>query len=126
MGAVQLDLALDCAPPEVLAHGLRAAHPRPLVSFGKRNGSAFTSFRTSPGEAWRFPEIQYANAGSSIAVLVLDCDDPRKMGLGLPDLPPFNWMVRRPANDHAHVVWCLAKPVHRYPEIGRASCRERV
>ena len=45
---------------------------------------------------------------------MLDCDDPRKMGLGLPDLPPPNWIVRRPANNHAHVVWTLAEPVHRH------------
>ena len=38
------------------------------------------------------------------------------MGLGLSDLPSFNWLVERPANDHAHVVWALAEPVHRYPE----------
>ena len=37
------------------------------------------------------------------------------MGLGLSDLPPFNWLVERPANDHAHVVWALAEPIHRYP-----------
>ena len=32
------------------------------------------------------------------------------------DLPPPNWIVWRPANDHAHVCWTLAYPVHRYPE----------
>ena len=36
----QLELPLDRAPPTVLAHGLRAAHPRPLVSLGKRPGPA--------------------------------------------------------------------------------------
>ena len=35
--------------------------------------------------------------------------------LGLPDLPPPNWIVRRPANNHAHLTWTLAEPVHRYP-----------
>ena len=115
MGAAQLALPLALAPEPVRAHGLRSAHPRPLVSLGKRKGQPFTSFRASPAKAWCYPELEYGNAGSSFAALVLDCDDPRKMGLGLPDLPPFNWMVDRPTNDHAHVVWTLAKPVHRYP-----------
>ena len=114
--AAQLEFPLSFAPEPLRAHGLRAAHPRPLVSFGKRPGQPYASFRTSPEWAWRFPEVEYGNAGSSFAALVLDCDDPRKMGLGLPDLPPFNWLVERPANDHAHVVWALAEPVHRYPE----------
>ena len=111
----QLSLPLDFAPESVRAHGLRAAHPRPLVSHGKRLGRAFTSFRVSPAQAWKYPELEYANAGSSVAALVLDCDDPRAMGLGLPHLPPPNWTVTRPANDHGHVAWCLDKPVHRYP-----------
>ena len=115
MAAAQLSLALDFVPDPVRDHGLRAAHPRPLVSLGKRSSGLLASFRTSPEWAWRFPEVEYGNAGSSFAALVLDCDDPRKMGLGLSDLPPFNWLVERPANDHAHVVWTLAKPVHRYP-----------
>ena len=114
--AAQLEFPLSFAPEPLRAHGLRAAHPRPLVSLGKRPGQPFASFRTSPEWAWRFPEVEYGNAGSSFAALVLDCDDPRKMGLGLSDLPPFNWLVERPANDHAHVVWALAEPVHRYPE----------
>ena len=114
MGA-QLELPLDCAPAPIRAHGLRAAHPRPLVSFGKRPGRPFASFRTTPAKAWRFPEVEYANAGSSIAALVLDCDTPAALARGLPDLPPPNWTVWRTANDHAHVCWTLAKPVHRYP-----------
>ena len=112
--AAQLALPLDFAPDPVRDHGLRAAHPRPLVSLGKRSSRPFVAFRTSPADAWRYPELEYGNAGSSIAALVLDCDDPRKMGLGLPDLPPPNWIVRRPANNHAHVVWTLAEPVHRH------------
>ena len=112
--AAQLALPLDFAPDPVRDHGLRAVHPRPLVSLGKRSSRPFVAFRTSPADAWRYPELEYGNAGSSIAALVLDCDDPRKMGLGLPDLPPPNWIVRRPANNHAHVVWTLAEPVHRH------------
>ena len=47
---------------------------------------------------------------------VLDCDNPEAMAEGLFDLPPPNWIVWRPANDHAHACWTLAYPVHRYPE----------
>ena len=111
----QLELPLAFAPAPVRAHGLRAAHPRPLVSPGKRLGQPFTSFRTSPQKAWRFPEVEYANAGSSIAAIVLDCDQPARIRRGLPDLPTPSWTVWRPTNDHAHVCWALAKPVHRYP-----------
>ena len=62
------------------------------------------------------PEVEYGNAGSSVAALVLDCDNPQARAEGLFDLPPPNWIVWRPANDHAHVCWTLAYPVHRYPE----------
>ena len=108
-------LPLDFAPVAVREHGLRAAHPRPLVSLGKRPGRPYTSFRTSPQKAWRFSEVEYGSAGSSIAALVLDCDKPDALRRGLPDLPDPNWSVWRPANDHAHLCWTLAEPVHRYP-----------
>lgn len=111
----QLPLPLAAAPAPVRAHGLRAAHPRPLVSLGKRQGRTYTSFRTTPQKAWSFPEVEYGNAGSSIAALVLDCDKPAALARGLPDLPDPNWTVWRPANDHAHVCWTLDTPVHRYP-----------
>lgn len=114
MGA-QLELPLDHAPAPVRDHGLRAAHPRPLVSMGKRPGRPFKSFRTSPRRAWRFPEIELGRAGSSIAALVLDCDRPAAMARGMAELPPPNWTVWRVANHHAHVAWTLAEPVHRYP-----------
>ena len=111
----QLELPLAFAPAQVRAHGLRAAHPRPLVSLGKQPDRPFTSFRTTPQKAWRFPELEYGNAGSSIAALVLDCDKPAQLRSGLPDLPDPNWTVWRRSNSHAHVAWTLAKPVHRYP-----------
>ena len=113
--AAQLSLPLDFAPDPVLAHGLRAAHPRPLVSPGKRKGRPFRSWRTSPRKAWRFPELEYGNAGSSVAALVLDCDKPSALAQGMADLPPPNWTVWRMSNCHAHVAWTLADPVHRYP-----------
>ena len=111
----QLVLPLDSAPDSVRKHGLMAAHPRPLVSMGKQDGKPFTSWRTTPKKAWKFPEVEYANAGSSIAALVLDCDRPQTFSDNIGDLPPPNWIRRRVANDHLHVVWTLVKPVHRYP-----------
>ncbi len=115
-GGEQLALPLDFVPSKVRRHGLRDAHPRPLVSLGKRPGQPVASFRTSPQKAWRYPAIEYGRAGANIAALVLDCDDPPKLQAGLADLPPPNWIVRRVANDHAHATWTLAKPVHRYPD----------
>ena len=38
--------------------------------------------------------------------------------MGICDLPPYSWLVLRPANDHGHIAWCLDKPVHRYPAAG--------
>ena len=111
--ARQLELPLLFAPSIVKDHGLRVAHPRPMVSYGKTD-APFTSFRTTPKKAWSFPQLEYANAGSSWAALVLDCDNPRKMGLGLLDLPTPNWTVTRISNGHAHLVWTLADPVHKY------------
>ena len=112
----QGELPLDHVPRVVAAHGLRAAHPKPLVSLGKVPGRPFTSYRVSPAQAWHFPEIELARAGSSIAALVLDCDHPKAMARGMADLPPPNWTVWRTANSHCHPAWALATPVHRYPQ----------
>ena len=68
----QLTLPIEFAPSVVRAHGLSVAHPRPLVSYGKDYGRVFC-FRTSPRKAWRYAEVEYANAGSSYGAL--DCDD---------------------------------------------------
>ena len=109
------DFALAAAPDSLRRHGLRAAHQRPLVSLGKRSGRPFTSYRMPPNRAWSFPEVEYGNAGSGIAALVLDCDNPEAMRRGLADLPDPNWIVWRVANGHAHLAWALAVPIHRYP-----------
>ena len=84
----QGELPLDHVPRIVAAHGLRAAHPKPLVSLGKVPGRAFASHRVSPAQAWHFPEIELARAGSSIAALVLDCDQPESDGPGHGRLAP--------------------------------------
>ncbi len=104
MAAAQLSLPLDFAPEPVRDHGLRAAHLRPLVSPGKRAGRPFVSFRVPPERAWQYPELEYGNAGSSFAALVLDCDRPKAWRVGVCDLPPYSWLVLRPANDHGHIL----------------------
>ena len=110
----QPSLPLDHAPEEIRKHGLRAAHRRPLVSYGKQRGKGFTSHHTSPARAWYYPELQYGDAGSSIAAIILDCDKVRQMRQARAEMPPPNVVVHRLRNQHAHVVYCLASPVHRY------------
>ena len=113
--SAQLSLPLDAAPAIVRDHGLMAAHPRPSVGRRKPNGT-FGQWRTSPEQAWMEPYLQIENAGSSFATITLDCDDPRKAGLAVAELPPPNWIVSNVANDHSHMTWALASPVHRHPE----------
>ena len=112
---LQLALPLDFAPDVVRDHGLRDAHPRPLVGRRKRRGG-FQSWRTSPSKAWAHDYLQLENAGSNFATITMDCDRPRELGLAMGDLPPANWIVRNTRNRHAHVTWCLAVPVHKYPD----------
>ena len=104
----------------VRAHGLSVAHPRPLVSYGKDYGRVFC-FRTSPRKAWRYAEVEYANAGSSYGALALDCDDADAYARGFlrSEIPPPNWRVFRPDTGHSHAVWTLAVPVHKYPKARR-------
>ena len=68
--SLQLTLTIEFAPAVARAHGLTVAHPRPLVSYGKDYGRVFC-FRTSPRKAWRYAEVEYANAGSSSQLLLL-------------------------------------------------------
>ena len=111
-GATQLALPLDYAPDDVRAHGLRQAHPRPLV--GRRRRDRIVSWRTVPPLAWVQPLIEIENAGSAFATVTLDCDDPPAMVAGMASLPPPNWTVW--TDSGAHQTWCLRRPVHRYPE----------
>ena len=119
----QPELPLDFAPDVVRNHGLRDAHRRPLVSNGKTKSGKFHSFRTSPAEAWNFLELQYADSGSSYVALVMDCDRPelwRPAIIGN-SVPLPNWIVERLANGHAHLVYTLTNPVHRYPSASQAA-----
>ena len=101
-------------------HSSPGAHPRPLVSYGKDYGRVFC-FRTSPRKAWRYAEVEYANAGSSYGALALDCDDADAYARGFlgSEIPPPNWRVFRPDTGHSHAVWTLAAPVHKYPKARR-------
>ena len=69
----QLELPLQFAPPKVIRHGLREAHPWPLVSQGKRRDGEFNSWRVPASEAWDFREIEL-RTGNSFPCLILDLD----------------------------------------------------
>lgn len=113
---VQLSLPLDAAPDPVRRHGLRAAHVAPRV--GSVKDGRFWSGRVPASHAWAYPYIALEDAGATWASIVLDCDDRRAMAAGLPDLPPFNWMVRTPRG--GHLTWCLASPVAKHSAARRA------
>ena len=52
--------------------------------------------------------------GSSNTCLILDVDEPLRWIDA--SLPGPNWIVTNGLNQHCHVVYTLAAPVHRYPE----------
>ena len=105
-------------------YSYRDAHERPLVSRGRqRDGSFGPSFRVAPGAAWSYPLLEL-RAANSWPVLVLDLDadedeDAREAverlvaALVARTVPAPNWMVTRRATGGTHVVWCLARAVHR-------------
>ena len=111
---------IDGIPEVVKAHGLRAFHPRPLVSHGK-GGGGFSSHRVPPDQAWTYPEIQLAHAGSAYAALALDCDRPGAAQDAILSgaVPVPSWQVIRKSNGHRHVVYVLAEPVHRHDAARR-------
>ena len=106
------------APADILAHGLRDAHPYPLVSEGKDpNTGAITSWRVSPSEAWGYPQVEYGRTANSLTGVLLDVDDHGALGrldgaVTRGDLPPYNWRVKRYAGGGLHVFWALRQPVH--------------
>ena len=129
---VQLSLLpIDEAPRKVRAHGLRDAHTRPLVSRGKGPDGAFgASFRVAPAVAWSFPSLEL-RTGNSWPVLVLDCDgDDGAAGTELViealvgrRVPEPNWMVTRVPAGGTHVVYTLARSVHRGADARAAPLR---
>ena len=114
----QLELPIQLAPAKVRAWGLRDAHPCPLVSTGKRRDGSFPgSFRVPAVEAWAYREIEL-RAANSYPSLIFDLDG-RDATMRLAYLienallPRFSWAVTRPRSGGTHVVWNLARPVHR-------------
>ena len=114
----QLALPLDAAPPEVRAHGLRAAHVHPMVGERIGPGKTFWSGRVPASRAWTYPYIVLDDAGATWATITLDCDDRPAMAAGLCHLPPPNWMVHTERG--AHLTWCLARPVAKHQRARRA------
>ena len=116
----EFDFARACLPSLVREHGMRDAHHRPLVGrrYRRRNEDRvrFWSGRTAPDRAWGYPYLELARTGSSYPALVIDCDDEdRLLAGGLQGLPVPSWATWHGSRG-CHVVWCLAQPVHRYPQ----------
>ena len=113
----QLELGIQFAPPKVRLHGLRDAHTYPLVSHGKRRDGSFPgSFRVQAAEAWAYREIEL-RAANSYPSLIFDLDGrdaTQRLAYLIENalLPRFSWAVTRQSGG-THVVWNLARPVHR-------------
>lgn len=110
---LSLPLAIHDVPDVVRHHGLVETHRYPYVSQGK----PFWRLRRVPtGVAWdRYAELELHSA-TARTVLVLDCDTQPQhyldVALGAAVRVP-NWIVSSPQSGHAHVVYCLARPVLR-------------
>ena len=110
---LSLPLAIEDVPDIVRRHGLREAHAYPLVA-DRHDG--WTSTRRPTAVAWRdWPEIELRTP-NSFPALVLDCDTEPEDYWGVArsgTIKPPNWIVSRGPNGHAHVIYCLARPVLR-------------
>ena len=127
MSGAAFRAALDAVPEQVRGHGLRAAHPWPLV--GRLNASGgLRSRRVRPVLAWRERWIQIERTGSAVAAIVLDMDlnpdaETERVRRGrLADVPPFNWAVPSKSGG-LHPVWTLLEPVHAYDGARDAPLR---
>ena len=105
-----LALAIKHAPLEVREHGLQEIHSFPLVSRGK----GFAVIRKPARMAWRrYQEIELRTP-NSFPAMIFDCDsqpqDYLAVAFGALVRPP-NWIVSNPETGHAHIVYCLARPV---------------
>ena len=106
---------IDFAPSQVLRYGLREFHHYPLASYGKNAAGIWLgSRRMPPAEAWTHPELELGRTANSIPALLFDIDRP-DWGLEIFDgvVPVPNWATWRRANQHAHLVYALARPVLR-------------
>ena len=106
---------IDFVPSKVRRHGLREFHHYPLASYGKNAAGIWLgSRRMPPAEAWTHPELELGRTANSIPALIFDIDRP-DWGLDIFDevVPIPNWATWRRANQHAHLVYALARPVLR-------------
>ena len=111
-------LPLEYAPEKVRRHGLRDAHTWPLVSHGQLpDGTHGATFRVPAWRAWDYPEIEL-RAANSWPAIVHDCDGRdgtarviEAQATGLVRLD--NWTTTRRSSGGSHVIYCLARPVHR-------------
>ena len=104
---------IDFVPGKVRRHGLREFHHYPLVSYGKNAAGIWLgSRRVLPAQAWTYPELELGRTANSIPALLFDIDRP-DWGLEIFDgaVPVPNWATWRRANQHAHLVYALARPV---------------
>lgn len=106
---------IDFVPSKVRQHGLREFHRSPLVSYGKDAAGVWRrSWRVPAAQAWTYPELELGRTANSIPALIFDLDGPPAdwlVDVFSPALPVPNWMTFRRANQHAHVVYTLARPV---------------
>lgn len=118
-----LPFAIKDVPGIVRQHGLREAHTYPLVA--DRN-TGWHATRRPAAVAWRdWPEIELRTP-NSFPVLILDCDTKPQdywdvARSGKVQLP--NWVVSRGPNGHAHIVYCLRRPVLHGPRVRLSPLR---
>lgn len=92
-------------------------HPEPWVAI--RSGR-YRMRKVPVRESRAYPLVEYARTGSSFTTLALDLDrdlseaDMVATVEGL-DVPPPGWGVQSAESGHWHLIWPLARPVHRYP-----------
>ncbi len=106
---------IDFVPSQVRRYGLREFHHYPLASYGKNAAGIWLGSRRMPPElAWTHPELELGRTANSIPALIFDIDRP-DWGLEIFDgmVPVPNWATWRRANQHAHLVYALARPVLR-------------
>jgi len=106
---------IDFVPIQVRRYGLREFHHYPLASYGKNAAGIWLgSRRMPPAQAWTLPELELGRTANSIPALIFDVDRP-DWGLDIFDgaVPVPNWATWRRANQHAHLVYALARPVLR-------------
>ena len=108
---LQLELAIQDAPPVVREHGLQEAHGFPYVSQGKGHAVARKPARI----AWRRYREIGLRTPNSYPALILDVDTTPQEVLtvaqGSASVRVSNWIAFNPATGHAHVVYTLARPV---------------